>query len=60
MNNPVLKAKIKKTGEVIEVYRLNPGTAYNIFLGDKISITAVANEEHKKTFEPDEIEIIRP
>lgn len=57
MSNPILKAKIKKTGEVIQVYRLSQGSGYNIFLGDRISITAVENGEHMKTFEPHEIEI---
>lgn len=58
MSNPVLKVRVKKTGALVQVYKLNHG-AYNVFLGEKISITAIENKEHMKTFEANEVEIVR-
>lgn len=56
MSNTV-KAKVKKDGRIIEVYKLNDGR-YNIFLGDKISIEKVSRQEHTETFNADELEIL--
>lgn len=56
MSNEILKAKVKKTGETIEVYKLKDGR-YNIFLGDKISLEKIEAKEHMKTFDESELEI---
>jgi len=56
MSNTV-KAKVKKDGRIIEVYKLNDGR-YNIFLGDKISLEKVNRQEHTETFNADELEIL--
>jgi len=56
MSNTV-KAKVKKDGRIIEVYKLNDGR-YNIFLGDKISIEKVNRQEHTEVFNADELEFL--
>lgn len=57
MTNKILKAKVKKDGRVIEVYKLRDGR-YNIFLGDKISLDKITKSEHTETFSADELEFI--
>jgi hypothetical protein len=58
MSNLILIAKIKKTGETIEVYKLRDGR-YNKFLGDSISVSKLEAGEHMKTFDSSELEIIK-
>ena len=56
MNNKILKARVKKTGEVIEVYKLNDGR-FNRYMGEKISVSKIDQEEHKQIFTEDQLEI---
>lgn len=44
MSSNTINAKVKKDGRIIKVYKLND-CRYNIFLGDKISIEKVNNEQ---------------
>lgn len=57
MSNPILKAKVKKDGREIQVYKLTDGR-YNRFLGDSISEEKVVKKEHEETFNADQLEFI--
>lgn len=47
-----LKAKVKSTGEQIEVYKLKSG-GYCSFLGDKLTLSAVEQGNHQRVFKAD-------
>lgn len=54
MSNKVLKAKVKKDGRIVNVYKLKDGR-YNIFLGDSISFEKIERNEHEEIFEENEL-----
>lgn len=56
--NPLRKAKVKATGKEIDVYKLKDG-GWCIFLGDKLTMSAIENNEHQKTFKDDELEFVK-
>lgn len=58
MSNKVLKAKVKKDGREIQVYKLASG-GYNIYLGDKLNLEKIEKKEHLETFTADELIIIQ-
>jgi hypothetical protein len=58
MSNPAVKAFVKSTGKMIQVYRLNSG-GYNRFLGENISVTSLDAKEHLQKFTDEELEIIQ-
>lgn len=57
------KAIIKKTGEEIQVYKLNnpaptPEHKWNRFLGEKINMTAIEQKKHEETYTSEELNFI--
>lgn len=57
MSNETLKAKVKKTGEIIRVYKLKDGR-YHIFQGEKLSLEKIYKGEHVQIFNESELEFI--
>lgn len=54
MNN-IKTARVKATGEVVSVYKLDNGTptkhhVWHIYLADKLNMAAIESKEHNRTF----------
>jgi len=50
----ILNAKVRSTGETIQVFKLKDGR-YNIYLGENITLEKIDNKEHMRVFEKDDL-----
>lgn len=63
-SNPVLKAKVKGTDRIVDVYKLknkkssDNQAVYNIFLGDNLTMAAVEQKLHEEQFTEDQLQFI--
>lgn len=54
----VRTANVKGTNRTVQVYKLKQGNKWNIYLGDKLTMSAIEKKQHTETFTADQLEFI--